>query len=143
MAAKKVRNRTSRPVKRPAAPIHVRAVDFVMYCTRNMAKSRAFYQKIFGLKRGSEWNDFWSEFKTEPVTLCLNGPTHKRGWDWQGPAAVALAVDDIDAAIEECRRRKVKVLSPPVETSVCYMAIIADPSGNRICLHQRKDGTAG
>lgn len=114
-----------------------------MYCTGNMKKTRAFYRSLFGLKRGAEWNDFWSEFKTEPVTLCLNGPIHKKGWNWQGPAAVALAVHDIHQAIAECRKRRVKVLLDPVETSVCWMAFIQDPSGNRICLHQRKDGTAG
>lgn len=122
----------------------MRAVDFVMYCTKNMKRTRAFYQKLFGFQRGEEWNDFWSEFTTEPVTLCLNGPSkHGPKWDWQGPAAIALAVPDIHAAMRECRRRKVQVLIAATETSVCWMAFIADPEGNRICLHQRKDGTAG
>ena len=124
-------------------PITVRAVDFVMYCTRDMRRTRAFYQKLFGFKRGEEWNNFWSEFQTSPVTLCLNGPNDSPKWNWQGPAAIALAVGDIHAAIKKCRRRKVKILLSPVETSVCWMAFIADPEGNRICLHQRKDGTAG
>jgi predicted enzyme related to lactoylglutathione lyase len=126
-------------------PVPIRAVDFIMYCTRNMRRTRTFYQKLFGLKRGSEWNNFWSELKTAPVTLCLNGPTTKPDpkWNWQGPAAIALAVDDIHAAIASCRRRKVKILLDPVETSVCWMSFIEDPDGNRICLHQRKDGTAG
>jgi len=132
---------TSRPNRKP--PIPIRGVDFVMYCTRDMRRTRAFYQNLFGLKRGGEWNDFWSEFKTGPVTLCLNGPDKRPEWNWQGPAAVALAVPDIYEAIEQCRRRKVKILIEPVETSVCWMAFILDPDGNRICLHQRKDGTAG
>ena len=45
-------------------PIQVRALDFVVYNTRNMRKTRAFYQKLFGLKKGHEWNDSWSEFRT-------------------------------------------------------------------------------
>jgi len=133
--------RSDRVRRRP--PVPVRAVDFVMYCTRNPRRTRAFYQKLFGFKRGEEWNDFWSEFRTSPVTLCLNGPGQTPKWNWQGSAAVALAVDDIDAAIRQCRRRRVKILIPPVETRVCWFAIIADPDGNRVCLHQRKDGTAG
>lgn len=141
--ATKSAGKPTRRLKRSAAPIPVRAVDFVMYCTRNMVKTRAFYQKLFGLKRGGEWNNFWSELKTEPVTLCLDAPSYKPGWNWQGPPAIALAVEDIHAAISECRRRKVKILVPLVETRVCWMAFIADPAGNRICLHQRKDGTAG
>jgi predicted enzyme related to lactoylglutathione lyase len=139
--AARTASRTS--TKRRPPPIPIRAVDFVMYCTKDMRRTRAFYQKLFGLKRGGEWNDFWSEFDTLPVTLCLNGPSTKPKWNWQGPAAVALAVEDIHTAIAQSRRRRVKILIEPVETSVCWMAFIADPDGNRICLHQRKDGTAG
>jgi predicted enzyme related to lactoylglutathione lyase len=116
-----------------------------MYNTKDIRRSRAFYQKLFGLKRGEEWNDFWSEFATQPLTLCLNGTTLKRRpkWNWSGPACVALAVDDVRAAVEICRKHRVKILIEPVETRVCWMAWIADPDNNRICLHSRKDGTAG
>lgn len=127
------------------ALIPVRALDFVMYNTPDIRASRAFYQQLFGFKRGEEWNDWWSEFKTEPLTFCLNGTKHERRpeWDWSGAACLALAVDDVPAAIAKCRKRGVKILIEPVETNVCWMAWIADPAGNRICLHSRKDGTAG
>lgn len=129
----------------PKAPVQVRAIDFVMYNTKDLRKTRAFYQKLFGFKKGGEWNDWWSEFHTEPVTLCLNGIEHDRHseWDWSGSACVALAVDDVLAAIAACRRQGAKILIPPTETRVCWMAWIADPDGNRICLHSRKDGSAG
>jgi len=52
-------------------------------------------------------------------------------------------VDDVPAAVETCRREGVRVLIGPIETRVCWMAWIADPDGNRVCLHSRKDGTAG
>src|SRR4051812_45503334 len=91
---------TKKRAKKSGPPIPIRAVDFIMYCASNMRRSRSFYQNMFGLKRGDEWGDFWSEFKTSPVTLCLNGPRHrKKNWNWQGPAAVALAVADIHAAM--------------------------------------------
>ena len=141
MAAPRRARRASARSK--SVPIPVRAVDFVMYCARDMRRTRAFYQRLFGLARGAEWNNFWSEFATEPVTLCLDAPSSKPGWNWSGPPAIALAVADIHDAIQQCRRRKVKVLVPPRETSVCWMAFIADPEGNRICLHQRKDDSAG
>ncbi len=118
-------------------------MDFVMYCARDLRRTRAFYQKLFKFKRGDEWNDLWSEFDTFPVTFCLNGPDKRPNRNWQGAPAIAFAVADIHRAIAACRRRTVKILMEPVETSVCWMAFIADPEGNRICLHQRKDGTAG
>jgi len=123
----------------------VRALDFVMYNAKDVRKTRAFYQKIFGFKRGHEWNEFWSEFATAPLTFCLNGPSKSNdpSWDWIGTPCVALAVDDVPAAVAKCRKLGVKIVIPPVETRVCWMAWIADPAGNRICLHSRKDGTAG
>lgn len=129
----------------PKALIPVRALDFVMYNTKDMRATRAFYQKLFGFKRGHEWNAFWTEFATEPLTLCLNGVSRSSDpkWDWQGTPCVALAVDDVPSAIAKCRQQGVKVLIEPVETRVCWMAWIADPAGNRICLHSRKDGSAG
>jgi predicted enzyme related to lactoylglutathione lyase len=127
------------------AVIPVRALDFVMYNAKDVRKTRAFYQKLFGFKRGHEWNEFWSEFATEPLTLCLNGTskTIRPEWNWMGTPCVALAVDDVPDAIAKCRKRGVKIVIPPVETRVCWMAWIADPAGNRICLHSRKDGSAG
>jgi len=145
----------AKPKKSPAKPqtissqkalIPVRALDFVMYNTKEMKATRAFYQKLFGFKRGHEWSEFWSEFDTAPLTFCLNDGTSRAGdpkWDWDGAACVALAVDDVPAAIEKCRKQGVKILIEPVETRVCWMAWIADPAGNRICLHSRKDGSAG
>jgi len=125
--------------------IPIRAVDFVMYCARDSKRLRAWYQKLFGLKRGEEWNEFWSEFDTKPVSFCINGPnrTGKAQWEWNGPPAIALAVHDIRAAAAACKKRKVRVLKGPVETSVCWMLFIEDPEGNCLVLHQRKDGTAG
>ena len=116
-----------------------------MYNAKYVRKTRAFYQQLFGFKRGHEWSEFWSEFDTEPLTLCLNGTskTIRPEWNWMGTPCVALAVDDVPGAIAKCRKRGVKILIPPVETRVCWMAWIADPVGNRICLHSRKNGTAG
>ena len=137
------KRKTASPRRKPRVPIPIRAVDFVMYCTRDMRRTRAFYQRLFGFRPGEEWNDSWSEFKTLPVTLCLDAPSQKPIPNWHGTPAIALAVRDIHAAVRECHRRKVPVLVEPVETRVCWMALIRDPAGNRICLHQRKDGTAG
>jgi predicted enzyme related to lactoylglutathione lyase len=125
--------------------IPIRAVDFVMYCAGHPKKTRAWYQKIFGFSPGEEWNEFWSEFATEPVTFCLNGPNKARReeMDWDGAPAIAFAVEDIHEAAVVCRKQKIPILRGPVETSVCWMLFIADPEQNRIVLHQRKNGTAG
>jgi predicted enzyme related to lactoylglutathione lyase len=60
-----------------------------------------------------------------------------------GNATIALAVEDVWAAVEELRAKGVPVLMEPVESPVCYQASVQDPDGNQLILHQRKDGTAG
>jgi predicted enzyme related to lactoylglutathione lyase len=126
-------------------PIPVRVVDFVMYSTRNMEKLRAWYQEVFGLQPGGGWHKSWSEFATEPVSLCLNGPgpDDKDANRWGSNGAIAFAVADIHAAERECRKKRIPVILGPVESSVCWMMLIADPEGNYLILHQRKNGTAG
>ena len=119
----------------------VRAVDFFMYHSTDMRRTQRFYQDVLGLKRGEEFNKFWSEFATEPTALAFCGCGRKHRW--HGGPCVALAVDDIHRAIDALRGRGVKILVEPEETNVCWMAWIADPDGNRICIHQRKDGSAG
>jgi len=58
-------------------------------------------------------------------------------------AIVALAVDHVGEAVEELRGKGVPVFMDTIESPVCWMAVVADPDGNRVLLHQRKDGTAG
>jgi predicted enzyme related to lactoylglutathione lyase len=118
-----------------------KAVDFVVYNVTDMAKAVAFYRDTLGMAFDfNEEGEFWTEFDSPPVSFALCRPGDG---DWKGPPAVALAVEDVYAAVEELRKKGVRVLAEPEETSVCHMAFIADPDGNRICLHQRKDGTAG
>ena len=41
-----------------SAAIPVPSIDFVMYNTKNIRRAREFYQKLFGLKRGAEYEQF-------------------------------------------------------------------------------------
>jgi len=133
-----------RPKKRSSvrAAVPVRAIDFIMFNSRDVIRTRSFYQKLFGFSQGEEWHKGWSEFDTEPVTFCLNGasPDEEK---WMSNAVIAFAVDDIQAAFAACVKRGVVVIREPYETRVCWMAFIEDPDHNQICLHQRKNGTAG
>lgn len=142
MPKKKIVRRPA-PAKRraPKMPVPVRAIDFVMFNSRDILRTRRFYQKIFGFRKGEEWTQGWSEFDTEPVSFCLNGASAEDRW--MSGAVIAFAVDDIGAAVAACRKGGATIVRDTVETRVCWMAFVADPDGNQICLHQRKDGTAG
>ena len=119
----------------------VRALDYFVYTVSDMDRAVAFYRDTLGMRCGfGERSGFWTEFDSEPVALALCAPGDG---DWRGPPAAALAVFDVRTKVEQLRAQGVQILAEPVETGVCVMAFVADPDGNRVCLHQRKDGTAG
>lgn len=119
-----------------------KAIDFVVYEIADLQKAVAFYRDALGLKLDflkEEWG--WAEFEAGSVALALNRP--EQGPPRPGGAAVALAVDDVAASVEELRSRGAPILREPFESGVCYMALVADPDGNPLWLHKRKDGTCG
>ncbi|HEX2037526.1 MAG TPA: VOC family protein [Chloroflexota bacterium] len=118
----------------------VRAVDFVVYSVSDMERAAVFYRDTLGVDFPLvEDGTFWMEWDTPPVAFALCSSDG----DWKGTPAVAFAVPDVYAAVEALRAKGVKILAEPEETGVCHMAFVEDPDGNRVCLHQRKDGTAG
>lgn len=122
----------------------VRGIDFVGVAfgpeteTREVVK---FYRETLGIEagfiHGDGEDDTWTEFDLYPVALALMKSNLGKG------CMIALAVDDVRAAVEELRAKGVKILYDAKEFDPCIMAAIEDPWGNRLFLHQRRDGTVG
>lgn len=121
--------------------IAVLGVDFFQYPTSDMTRTQTFWRDVIGLAPGEEFDEGWSEFDVRPSVICFTPDDEDN--DESGTPCAALAVADIHAAIAALKKAGVEVLVEPKETSVCWMSYIADPDGNRICIHQRKDGTTG
>lgn len=120
----------------------IRGVDFTMYKVTDLKKSIAFYRDKLGLKLYGKPGKSWAEFEAGKDILVIGN------WGFNkkkigGGATVGLAVADVKSAIKELKAKKVKIVDPLYETPVCFGCTISDPDGNRIYLHQRKDGTAG
>ena len=121
-----------------------RAVDFVSYSVTDMDRSEAFYRDVLGLDvevaRGEPGTRASGYMELDAggtaIGLVAMPKTHPN-------AIVALAVEDVDAAVEELRGKGVPIAMERIESPVCFMAVVADPDGNQILLHQRKDGTFG
>jgi catechol 2,3-dioxygenase-like lactoylglutathione lyase family enzyme len=120
--------------------VKIRAIDFVVVNVADMERSVRFYRDALGMDFPL-WEDSprWHEFDSPPVALALRLDPGSPGVN----AAVALAVEDVRAAVEELRAKGVTILLEASESQVCYGALIQDPDGNLLLLHQRKDGTAG
>lgn len=122
--------------------MRVRAIDFVITNVSDLKRARAFYEETLGIEGGVLYeSDNWVEYDTDPVALALG--VMPAEWKQPPVTALALAVDDVHAAVAELRAKGVKVLMEATETPVCTMAYVFDPDGNPILLHHRHDGTAG
>ncbi len=118
----------------------IRGADFVMYHVSDLKKAMDFYKNILGLKPYGEPGDTWAEFEAGNVTFDI-GTFDK---DSIGKcASVAFSVEDVQKTLAELKKKGVKIIDEHYETPVCHGAAIADPDGNKIYLHSRKDGTFG
>ena len=117
----------------------VKGVDFVFYNVSDIKKAVKFYKDILGLKPLGKIGETWAEFDTGNITLAIG----KFGPIVVGGVQVALALDDVKKALVYLKKKKVKIVQEYYESGGCYMAIVADPDGNGLIIHERKDGTVG
>lgn len=121
-----------------------KAVDFVSFSVTDMDRAEAFWRDVLGLdvevprgEPGTRGNGYMElDAGGVAIGLVAMPETHPN-------AIVALAVDDVGEAVAELRGKGVTIAMETIESPVCWMAVVTDPDGNKILLHQRKDGTFG
>jgi predicted enzyme related to lactoylglutathione lyase len=121
--------------------VNVLGIDFTFFAVSDMQKSLAFYRDVLGIPLAClVHEDTWAEFEINPGTLVLG---HDDSITEPGGGVVALAVEDAKATVEELEQAGIQIQASLGESAVCFWAIIADPDGNSIIIHQRKDKTVG
>ena len=113
-------------------------VDFVAVPTNDLEAAVEFYGTTLGLTRSvyKPENNF-AEFETGTVTLSVI-VSEKFGLGYHpNRNAVALHVEDVQAARQALSARGVEFVGDTLETGVCHMAFFADPDGNALMLHHR------
>ncbi|MDB5098713.1 MAG: Glyoxalase/bleomycin resistance protein/dioxygenase [Cyanobacteria bacterium RYN_339] len=128
--------------------MQVKGVDFVGIAVSDIDAAKAFYGDALGLPCTGGFGDRWVEYDAGNVTLALIlGDAEAIAKRLEpGPFAaigVALGVADLEATVAALEQRGVTITMPPKEFPPCFTAMVQDPSGNHVWLHQRKDGTAG
>jgi len=120
--------------------LQIRGVDFIWTVAADIERTACLYRDVIGLPETGIQADDWREFQAGSTTLAVT-PAHV---GIRPPnVLLALAVDDVDAALAEARARGIDILHEVRDTPACRNAMIADPEGNPIWLHQRHDGTFG
>lgn len=122
------------------SPIRVLEFAFTGYPVTDVARARAFYEGVLGLKTGQVWeeaNHSWIEYDLGGHTLAITNGSDQWKPSSDGPA-IALEVEDFDATVAEFKKRDVRFLIDPIGTPMCHLAVITDPDGNSLAIHKRK-----
>jgi predicted enzyme related to lactoylglutathione lyase len=116
----------------------VTGVDFVPISTHDIEAAAEFYGKILGLPRAVYYPERnFAEFETGNLTLSLiNGEAMGIGHH-VNRNAIALHVDDVEAARRTLEERGVEFQGEVLDTGVCHMAFFNDLDGNALMLHRR------
>ena len=116
-------------------------IAFVAQPTRDLPAARAFYTDVLGLPVTGDYGDCWCEVDTpdgKSIALDAMSPQFKE----DVTPYLALETDDLEAELARLKEAGATVVQDmwinrnAEETEICRMALIADPDGNPIMLHQ-------
>lgn len=116
----------------------IKEIAFTAVPVTDMQRARAFYEGSLGLKPTHDAGEGqWIEYEIGPGTLAITNIESEWKPSEQG-TMVAFEVDDLDASVAGLKAGGVSIVMDIFETPVCRMAIVADPDGNKLTLHQHK-----
>jgi len=111
------------------------ALPFFVYPVSDMARARAFYAGVLGLKESAAWEDKWVEFDVGAGTLALSTMMEGCVPGARGGAA-ALETENFDAAVAHLKAHGAAFPLEPIDSGVCAFARFTDPDGNHLVLHR-------
>jgi catechol 2,3-dioxygenase-like lactoylglutathione lyase family enzyme len=116
----------------------VKGTDFVFLPITSFAKAEQFYGGTLGLECSKRYdNGLGGEFETGSLTIQVVDMT-KIGHEVQpSTGAIALHVDDVEAARKQLEAQGVTFNGETMDSGVCYQAYFHDPDGNALILHHR------
>ncbi len=119
--------------------IKIKEIAFVCHPVADIARARAFYEKLLGLKVLLELEfapgSWWIEYDVAGVALAVSnaGPPAA-----PGGASLALEVADLGQALAAVKEAGIALTIEPQEFPPCNMFGINSPDGHPIIFHKRK-----
>ena len=104
----------------------------------DIKRAREFYEGALGLKPTMESaGGMWVEYDVGSGTFAIGcyGDVWKPSKDG---TCIAFEVDNLDEEIARLKAKGVKFAMEVMDTPVCRFAILLDPDGNQVMIHQRK-----
>lgn len=121
--------------------IGFKELAFVGYSVTDFNRAKKFYGEILGLKETECLGDGddigWMEYDLAGQTLALAKAFELWKPDSNG-GQVCLEVADLDSAVSYLKENEVKIIQDIQDYPHCRLALISDPDGNTLTLHQKK-----
>jgi predicted enzyme related to lactoylglutathione lyase len=121
--------------------VRIKEIAFTGYPVTDLARARAFYENLLGLvpsmtldHEGKGWIEY--EVGSSTVAITNMDPEHWKP-SADGPS-LAFEVEDFDSAMQAMRNAGVLISVEPLELPTCRFAVVADPDGNSVAIHQRR-----
>ena len=121
--------------------INATAIAFTGYPVTDMPRARAFYEGVLALKPVNIWEHdgrAWIEYELQGAALAITNMAMEKWKPSPDGPSVALEVADFDAAVAALKKDSVPFPVEPGGSPTCRLAVIADPDGNSIAIHQVK-----
>jgi predicted enzyme related to lactoylglutathione lyase len=116
----------------------IKEIGFVAIPVTDISRARRFYEEILGLQVSDEMmGGQWIEYFVDDDTLAIANVGKKWKPSDQGTSA-ALEVENFEEAINKLRTQDVRFAAEPFETPCCHMAVVQDPDGNKLIIHNLK-----
>ena len=113
-------------------------IDTTTYLVKDVERAKKFYRDVMGMPLASEFGDQGCEFVFPDNTAFSLWKMDGGGWNQCH--GVIFSVPDFEAAVDEYRKRGVKISPHTEDTPVCKMAFAEDSEGNTFVIHFRKHG---
>lgn len=111
----------------------IKEIAVVVYAVTDMERAKRFYSETLRLKPGEPFSENWIEFDVGGAAFAITN-----NFKTEGPASsVAFEVDDIVQELSRLKELKVPFKMEMMEFPTCRMALILDPDGNVVTIHQR------
>jgi predicted enzyme related to lactoylglutathione lyase len=116
----------------------VTGTDFITQPVHDYEKAAKFYGETLRLEFSKRWGNMPAgEFETGSLTIALMEPS-AFGMEFRpSTSAIALHVEDVEAARAELEAEGVEFKGPTIDSGVCLQAVFEDIDGNTLILHKR------
>jgi len=121
--------------------IRIKEIAFTGYPVTDIARARAFYEGVLHLVSTVQFEHegrHWIEYDVGPATIAISNMAAEKWKPSADGPSLAFEVEDFDASVQALRAAQIRFSLEPMDSGVCRMAIVLDPDGNSLAIHQRK-----